>query len=167
MQSRNVTPCRLVIDSLRIYSVSMAGLLLRFGLWGLGLSAIVIGSALALLGPDAVANFFAAGLAYIFNATPIADLSTPNIESELRFFGIMFVFFGGVLIQTVRQLDLYYARVPILLAVFFLAGLARVKGYLEVGEPHALFIGLMAIEIGLPIFLIILWKLRKATLPQP
>jgi len=139
----------------------MADALLKFGLWGLGLSAIFIGGALAFFGGDAVANFFAGLIGQFYNVGGIADLATPNAESEFRFFGMMFVFYGGVLIQTVRNLDLYAARVPILLAVFFLAGLARLKSYVEIGEPHPLFTGLMVIELGLPILLLIFWKLRK------
>jgi len=140
----------------------MADILLKIGLWGLGVSAILIGSALAFFGSHDVANFFASGIRLFYDVDVITDLATPNIESELRFFGIMFVFYGGVLIQTVKRLDIYASRVPILLGVFFLAGVARARSYIEVGPPHELFIGLMAIETGLPILLFICWKLRKA-----
>lgn len=143
------------------YTLIMAETLLKIGLWGLGLSAIVIGAALAFFGPHDVANFFASGIRFFHDVGPIADLATPNVESELRFFGMMFVFYGGVMVHTVKRLDLDASRVPVLLGVFFLAGLARLKSYFEIGSPHALFIGLMVIELGLPILLFIFWKLRK------
>jgi len=139
----------------------MADILLKIGLWGLGLAAIFIGGALAFFGPHAVANFFASGIRLFHDVDIISDLATPNIESELRFFGMMFVFYGAALIQTVRQLDIYASRVPILLAVFFLAGLARLKSYIMIGPPHELFTGLMTIELGLPIVLFVLWKIRR------
>lgn len=139
----------------------MSNILLKFGLWGLGLSAILIGGALAFFGSHDVANFFANGIRLFHDVYVITDLASPNIESELRFFGMMFVFYGVALIQTVRDLDKYASRVPFLLAVFFLSGLARAKGYIDVGPPHALFTGLMGIELGLPVLLIILWKFRQ------
>ena len=139
----------------------MADALLKLGLWGLGLSAIFIGSALAFFGSHDVANFFASGIRFFHDVDIIADLATPNVESELRFFGLMFVFYGGVLIHTVKRLDLYASRVPVLLGVFFLSGLARLKSYFEIGPPHNLFIGLMAIELGLPVLLFIFWKFRQ------
>ena len=141
----------------------MANMLFKIGLWGLGLSAILIGGALAFFGSHAVANFFASAIRVFHDVDVITDLATPNIESEFRFFGVMFAFYGGVLIQTVKRLDLYASRVPILLGVFFIAGLARLKSYIETASPHELFTGLMAIEIGLPILLLIFWKLRQKT----
>ena len=116
----------------------------------------------AFFGGHAVANFFAGLMRYFYDVGGIDELATPNVESEFRVFGMMFVFYGGVLIHTVRRLEVHSARVPILLAVFFMAGLARLKSYFDVGQPHDLFTGLMIIEIGLPILLFILWKLRKA-----
>ena len=139
----------------------MADILLKIGLWGLGLSAMLIGVALAFFGPYDVANFFASGIRFLHDVDRVTDLATPNIESELRFFGMMFVFYGAVIIQTVKQLDKYAPRVPFLLGVFFLAGLARLKSYFEIGPPHSLFIGLMVIELGLPVLLFIFWKLRR------
>lgn len=139
----------------------MAETLLKIGLWGLGLSAILIGSALAFFGPHDVASFFASGIRLFHDVGPVTDLATPNVESELRFFGLMFVSYGGVIIHTVKRLDLYASRVPALLSIFFLAGLARLKSYFEIGSPHSLFIGLMAIELGLPVLLFIFWKLRQ------
>lgn len=139
----------------------MANIFLKIGLWGLGLSAILIGAGLAFFGSHDVANFFASGIRLFHDVGRVTDLATPNIESELRFFGMMFVFYGGVMVHTVKRLDLYASRVPILLGVFFLAGLARLKSYFEIGPPNALFIGLMAIELGLPVLLFIFWKLRQ------
>ena len=157
-----MTPCLIVQAYENLQSRFMANVLLKFGLWGLGLSAVFIGGALVFFGGHAVANFFAGLMRYFYDVGGINDLATPNAESEFRFFGMMFVFYGGVLIQTVRRLEVYSARVPILLAVFFMAGLARLKSRFDVGQPHDLFTGLMIIEIGLPVLLFILWKLRKA-----
>ena len=87
----NVTPCLSVWGFVIFQARFMVNLLLKFRLWGLGLSTVCIGAALA----------------------------------------------------------------------FFLMGLARLKSHFDVGQPHGLFAGLMIIEIGLPVLLLILWKLRK------
>lgn len=135
--------------------------ILKFGLYGLGLSAILIGSGLSLLGPEWVANFFNQTFGLIKLDGPISDLSTANIESELRFFGIMFAFYGAVLLWAVRDYLGRFGMIPVLLLVFFLSGLARLLGYFTVGPPHLLFKVLMVIEICLPIILWSCWLMER------
>jgi len=127
--------------------------LLKFGLFGFGLSSILIGLSLSVFGSDAVANFFVKTLFLTENHGPITDLATPNIESELRFFGILFAFFGGVFLWVLREFQNRMKFVPILLGIFFVTGLARLAGYVQVGPPHMLFIILMGVELGLPVIL--------------
>jgi len=127
--------------------------LLKFGLLGLGLSGVLIGLSLSLFGSASVANFFVSALFLKETHGPITDLATPNIESELRFFGMMFAFYGGVVLWVLRDFAARHNWVPVLLGVFFLSGLARLWGYNAVGAPHRLFTILMAIELGLPVIL--------------
>jgi len=68
----------------------MSNILLKIGLWGLGLSALLIGAALAFFGSHMVANFFASVIRVFHDVDVITDLATPNVESEFRFFGVMF-----------------------------------------------------------------------------
>ena len=127
--------------------------LLKFGLFGLGLSGVLIGLSLSLFGSSAVANFFVYMLLLKEAHGPITDLATPNIESELRFFGMMFAFYSGVILWVLRDLSSRHNWIPVLLGVFFLSGLARLWGHSSFGAPHMLFIILMVIELGLPVIL--------------
>ena len=137
---------------------------LKLGLYFLGMAAICIGGSMALFGPHAVGTFFNTILNFVYDAGPLQDLDPVNVDSEMRFYAVMFVFYGGVLIQTVRDLDRYAARVPLLLGVFALAGTARLIGFLTTGQPHALFILLMSIEFALPAVLYVCWLGRKRNL---
>ena len=51
----------------------MANMLFKIGLWGLGLSAILIGGALAFFGSHAVANFFASAIRVFHDVDVISD----------------------------------------------------------------------------------------------
>lgn len=139
----------------------MSRTLLLFGLYGLGISAMLIGCAMALFGPHAVGTFFNTGLGLETLAGPVTDLASANVDSEMRFYALMFVFYGGVLVQTAKDVDTHFKRVPLLLSIFFLAGSARSLGYVFTGKPHLLFIILMCVELGLPLFLLICWRLQK------
>jgi len=141
--------------------------LVKFGLWGLGASAVLIGSGLSLFGPEAVANFFNHTFGLINIDGPITDLASLNIESELRFFGMMFVFYGAVILWTLRDYETRYRMVPVLLGVFFLAGIARLIGFAVEGPPQLLFKVLMIIELGLPIILGLCWWADRKNPSQP
>lgn len=139
----------------------MFKILLLIGLYGLGLSGIVIGGAMAIIGPHAVGAFFNAASGLSDTAGPISDLGSANVESEMRFYALMFVFYGAVLIRVAKNLDSYYKHVPLLLSVFFLAGVARTIGYVTAGKPHTLFIVLITIELSLPIILMGFWLVDR------
>ena len=138
--------------------------LLKFGLGGLGISAVLIGCGLSLFGPEAVASFFNTAFGLEKLDGPITDLSTVNIDSELRFFGIMFAFYGGLLLWTLKDYAARSKTIPVLLLVFFLAGLARLIGYWSEGRPHLLFNVLMYMELGLPVLLGLFWFMDKGRL---
>jgi len=135
--------------------------ILKLGLYGLGVSAVLIGGAMAIFGSNAVVTFFNNLLGLFYSDGAITDLASPNVDSELRFYGIMFAFYGAILLQTAHDIERYFARVPPLLAVFALAGFARLIGYIIIGQPHMLFIVLMVIEFLLPAILIFCWYQQK------
>ena len=136
--------------------------ILKFGLFGLGLSGVLIGLSLSIFGSDAVANFFVSMLLLKETHGPITDLGTANIESELRFFGMMFAFYGGMILWVLRNFIARTGFIPVLLGVFFLSGLARLWGYAQVGPPHMLFIILMTVELGLPLILgLCYWLIKR------
>jgi len=104
-----------------------------------------------------VFNFFRSMIG-LFTQTPaIPEISTVDMDSEFRFYGVMFAFYGAVLIHTGRHFPKNFERIPVLISVFFLAGLARVISYLTMGKPHLLFIVLGVIEIVLPVIMLMLW----------
>ena len=135
--------------------------IIKFGLFSLGIAAILIGGSIAIFGSNAVVTFFNGVLSLFYNDGEITDLASPNVDNELRFYGVMFAFYGLILVQTASDIKKYFARIPLLLTVFALAGLARLIGYLFVGKPQMLFIVLMAIEFTLPAILILCWYKRK------
>jgi len=141
----------------------MALRILKFGLYFIGLAAILIGSSIALIGIDRTGQFFVWVLSWIYDSGPLSDLGQPNDDSELRFYSVFFIAYGALLVQAARQPIKYAARIPLLLAVFFAGGVVRVISYIQIGPPHDLFILLMAIELTLPIMLYICWRAAKLT----
>lgn len=135
--------------------------LLTAGLYVIGLSATLIGGPISIFGGDAVASFFNAVLNLIYSDGPIREFANANVDSELRFYGVWFAFYGLILIQTAQNIERYFTRVPILLLAFALAGLARVLGFIFTGRPHMLFTILMVIELVLPALLLICWYRHK------
>jgi len=131
---------------------------LKFFLKALGVTAIGIGGSISIFGPHAVASFFNFFIDPIFNAGPISEFKSPNVDSEFRFYGIMFAFYGWILIQTSSRIRHYYNRIPLLLLIFFAAGCARLLSLIFVGVPHPLFIILMVVELPLPVLLYRGWR---------
>lgn len=142
------------------------GMILKLGLYGLGTTALVFGVSMAVFGSNAVFTFFNSALSLFYNDGPIADLASPNVDSELRFCGVMFAFYGCILLQTAQNIGRYFTRIPFLLAAFALAGFARVIGFNILGKPHTLFTVLMILELTLPAVLIICWYQQKKHFPQ-
>ncbi len=140
----------------------MSKLLLKAGLYFISIAAVLIGSAIAIFGINPVGQFFNAIISTVYNAGPLTELGTPNDDSELRFYSIFFVAYGVILFQTARELKRHGHRLPLLLGLFFLGGIARLLSYLTVGQPHALFMLLMIIELTMPPILYGLWRIGRA-----
>ena len=141
----------------------MSKIVLKAGLYFISIAAMAIGTSIALLGINPVGNFFTSVISIAYETGPMTDLGTPNDDSELRFYSVFFVAYGAVLFQTVRDLEKYGHRLPLLLGLFFLGGIARLLSYIIVGQPHALFILLMAVELFMPPLLYLSWiKSRPA-----
>ncbi len=137
---------------------------LRFLLFLLGLAAVGIGLSIIGFGPDKTVHFFAR-IVEIFGAqkTPITNFNSVNVDNEFRFYAVFWVAYGGFLMQTSRNLSKYDQRIPLLLALFFIGGIARAISFMAVGTPHTLFSVLMGIELVLPVFLYWLWRVSKQT----
>jgi len=136
----------------------MARKLLQTGLYFIGIAAVLIGSAIALLGIETVGRFFTSFINLAVDAGPLTDLGQPNDDSELRFYSVFFVAYGIVLVQTAGNLARHGHRVPILLGLFFAGGIVRLLSLLTIGTPHALFLMLLVFELLLPPLLYICWR---------
>jgi hypothetical protein len=139
-------------------------MVLRIAFSLLGLAALVIGGMIFVIGPDATGQVFAAVLRVAVPGTPqLAGLVGADVDSEMRFYSVLWMTYGGVALWVVRDLPKRMALLRLMLGVFWLGGLGRVISYFAVGAPHPLFLVLMWIEIALPLVLIALsYKSAKA-----
>ncbi len=136
----------------------MMKLILRANLFVLGAAAIGIGLSMLLLGSDATGQFFAA-LINFFLSDPqeLHGMSSPNVDSELRFYSVFWLAYGIIVLRAANSLEENLKFVPIFAGLFFAGGAGRLLSLMTVGYPHPLFILLMIIELVLPLLLIVLW----------
>lgn len=85
-----------------------------------------------------------------------------SVDSEDRFFGAVFVGYGLCHIWAAFDIRERIAWIMALAGVMFLGGLARLVSMAVSGLPHALYIGLTAVELVLPLVLV---ALAAKTLP--
>jgi hypothetical protein len=83
------------------------------------------------------------------------------MESELRFYGAFYVAYGLVALGAAPRADRNPGTVRALAGALFLAGLARVGGWLAVGRPHRAQLALLAVELAGPPS-IVAWQARLA-----
>ena len=131
---------------------------LRILLVTLGASAVLIAASILLLGAEATA----AAAERVFAALsgwrgPPSGPWPPTMDSELRFYAALWGAYGVMLVAAARDLPARLAWVPWLALVFFVGGVGRALSHVAVGAPHPFFTLLMAIELGLPPVLGLLW----------
>lgn len=83
------------------------------------------------------------------------------LESELRFYGGIYAALGVDVLRFARRADSSPDDVRRVAGAVFLAGLARASGWLRVGRPEPLQIGLLAIELVAPPA-VVAWQARLA-----
>lgn len=128
--------------------------LLQGGLFFIGIAAIIIGLMFVFLGAGRTADIFGAIMPLIYSGSgEMSGVDHPNADSELRFYSVIWIGYGIVMVQTAQNLARHWVRVPFLLALFFGGGAARLISYFAAGQPHSLFILLMIIELILPLVL--------------
>jgi hypothetical protein len=133
-------------------------LTLRIVLIVLGASAIAIAASDIFLGPD----WTAGGAKQAFGALtgyggPPSGHWPTTMDNEMRFYAALWAAYGITLILVARGLAARGCFVPWLAAVFFAGGVGRAISYVSVGPPHPFFTLLMAIELGLPAAIMLLW----------
>ena len=74
----------------------------------------------------------------------------PSLNSQNRFYGVSFSFYGVALYICAGDIKRYGPILKALLYVFFFAGAARIVSWATHGAPTQPIIGLMATELILP-----------------
>jgi hypothetical protein len=87
------------------------------------------------------------------------------VESELRFYGAIYVGYGLAMPRVGPSADRDTTAVRALAGTPFLAGLARAGGWRAVGRPHKVQLALLAVELVAPP-LITAWQARLADRPK-
>lgn len=97
----------------------------------------------------------AASLARIDSPLPADALSDPVLDSQIRFFGAIWLGYGLCLWLAAGEMDKRPQGFRLMMAILFLSGLGRLVSALSVGWPSAPLVGGMAVElIGVPLLLV-------------
>jgi hypothetical protein len=113
-----------------------------------GVSVIVISALHVVLGPGAVPGSIPV------NAT---------MDSEDRFFAVLFLAYGMVLLWCVRAVEGKAKPVYFLAGTLLAGGLARLVSIAAVGPPNDFFLAMTALELLLPIMMT--WVQRRISAP--
>ena len=92
---------------------------------------------------------------------------TPTMDSEDRFYAVMFLGWGAAIMYCALDLRERGALFGALLLTFFLGGIARIISALMVGLPSLLFIFLGLLELALPPWLWRWYRNVSADLARP
>jgi hypothetical protein len=131
--------------------------ILRFAIVLLAGAALLIGGLIFVLGPSATGDAFTTALQVVApDVAPLTGLRGPDIDSEMRFYAVLFIAYGGAGFWALRAFQERLGLVRLMLAIFMLGGLGRAVSYVSVGAPHPLFILLMWIELLAPPILLAL-----------
>lgn len=91
---------------------------------------------------------------------PVPAVIDASLDSQNRFYGASFGIYAALLWYCARDVQRHAGTLKILLALFFLGGLARGLSALQFGLPSPPIIGLWAVEVLLPP-LIWIWLARS------
>lgn len=140
-------------------------MVLRIAFTILGSAALAIGGLIFAIGPAMTGQIFATMIRVVMPAAPpLVDLGGADVDSEMRFYAVLWMAYGGAALWVARALPMRMRLLRLMLVTFWLGGVGRVVSYLAVGAPHPLFIVLMWIEIALPPVLMALsYRSTKAT----
>ncbi|NND82832.1 MAG: DUF4345 domain-containing protein [Gammaproteobacteria bacterium] len=114
---------------------------------------LLVSAAHLLLGPGAD-NLLGAKI-------PAPVLADPVLDSQNRFYGVVFGLYGALFYLCSTNLQKYASVFSLTLLFFFAGGLARLVSIFQVGMPSGLVIMLLLTELLLPVILH-LWRRRVA-----
>ncbi len=112
----------------------------------LGLVAVTFGTLSALLGAVSVEGVVEA---------------PASLDSELRYYAVWYVMAGVLVLRTVRRVEAETTLLRIVCAALFAGGAVRLLSIASVGTPHAAYLWLMGLELGLPV-VIVPWQAAVA-----
>lgn len=92
------------------------------------------------------------------------DQIFPEIDSQLRFYSVWFMFFFFITIWIVRNLDTAGPVMMIVYGTMGLGCLARLYSMSQLGAPDPVMIGATVVELATPLF--ILWHRAVARAPK-
>lgn len=122
--------------------------MLKFLFSALGITAMAIGTMMFVLGAETTGQAFAALLRIVVPDAPrLTGLTGPDLDSELRFYAVLWVAYGATAFWVAQALPERIKLLSLMLGIFWLGGIGRVISYFAVGVPHPLFVVLMWIEI--------------------
>lgn len=123
----------------------------------LGFAATIIGGLIFVIGPAMTGDIFATVLQAVMpSVPPTVGLVGPDVDSEMRFYAVLWIAYGAAAVWVSRRLPERIGLLRLMLAIFWLGGVGRGISFLAVGAPHPLFIVLMWIELVLPAVLLAL-----------
>jgi hypothetical protein len=90
---------------------------------------------------------------------------TTNVDSELRFFAVLWVAYGVIVLRTAPRAHRELTTVRALMLVLFCTGLARVVAWIDEGRPDSMYLILLALELSVPILVLTLQARMPARVP--
>lgn len=81
---------------------------------------------------------------------PVPSAIDASLDSQNRFYGASFAIYGALLWYCARDVRAHSGVLKILLAVFFVGGLARGLSAIQYGLPSSPIVALWAIEVITP-----------------
>lgn len=90
------------------------------------------------------------------------ESTNPSVESEFRFFAAFWVAFGVAALRVAPRVDREITASRALAGFLLLGGVARAVGWIAEGQPHALYIVLMCLELVIAVLvLLLLGRVRR------
>ena len=115
------------------------------------LQALLVFSGVACLGIALAHLFFGAG-SYI-GGGPVSA----TIDSDLRFFNVLFAVYGLCLAWCAKDVERKFVQINVLGGIFAAGGtIARGLSWLIVGPPNPFYQAMLAVEVVVPIALLLL-----------
>lgn len=124
-------------------------------------SGLIIGVGLSffVLGPHTTFGFLLELVKPLLDDPDIiADMATPNVDSEIRTLAPFLIGYGVLVFLTAKHLRTHLYYVPHLLFFFVAAAMGRLISYFAHGTAHPLFYVMAGVELGIPFLIFAVYK---------